>query len=88
MYRRKIDMFYCFEGESEVEFTLIEENFAHCQCYSFSYKVKDYNDWINLYNKLLDDFDAEYDDKVADVIETLVKQFWKEKEVCDSATQE
>lgn len=88
MYRRKIDMYYYFDGESDVEFKLIEETLAHCQNYSFDYKLKDFNDWTKLYNKLLDDFDAEYDDKLADVIEMLVKQFWKEKEKCDSAIQE
>jgi len=87
MYR-KINMYYCFNGESDVEFNLTEENFAHYQNYSFDYKVKDFKDWTDLYNKLLDDFDAEYDDKASEVIETLVKQFWKEKEKCDSVTQE
>lgn len=88
MYRRKIDMYYCFDGEKDVEFNLIEETLAHCRNHSFDYKVKNFKHWTDLYNKALEDFDAEYDDKIADTLETLCKQFWKEKEKCDSATQE
>lgn len=88
MYIRKTDMYYCFEGKSEVEFTLKEETYGCCRIHKFSYKIKDYLDWTRLYNSALEDFDAEYDEVIADTLETLCKQLWKEKEKCNSVTQE
>ena len=85
---RKIDIYYCFD-DKEVNITIKEEKLMHYQCRSISYNYKDYLDWIELYNTTLDDFDAEYDEEIADGLETLCNQFWKEKDnLCDSAIQE
>ncbi len=87
MYKRKIDMYYCFD-EKSVQITITKENHMHYQHYSISYNHNDYIDWMDLYNKTLDDFDAEYDEEIANGLDILCKQFWKEKEKCDSAIQE
>lgn len=80
---------YWYADKEEICFVCKEENEMHYNHYEKSYLIKDFKNWASLYNKTLDDFDAEYDDVIASGLEALCKQFWKEKdEICDSVTQE
>lgn len=38
------------------------------------YNLNDYETNVDLYNTMLDDFDAEYDDDLSDMIEGIAKQ--------------
>ena len=38
------------------------------------YNLNDYKTNVDLYNTMLDDFDAEYDDDLSDMIEEIAKQ--------------
>lgn len=84
---RKIDMYYNYDND-EITIICKEENDTHYQHYEVMYHLEDFKNWAQLYNKTLDDFDAEYDDALAEGLETLCRQFWKENELCDSVTQE
>jgi len=87
MYKRKINVYYSFD-DTNVTFELNEENYMHYQTYTITYEIDKFGDWVDLYNKLLDDFEVEYDDKIPNMLESLCAQFWEEKEKCDSVTQE
>lgn len=84
---RKVDIWYSFNDE-EIYITLNDETLCHYVDQSVTYIINDFKDWTDLYNKLLEDFEAEYDDKVANALEVICKQFWKENKLCDSVTQE
>lgn len=85
---RKVDM-YWYADKEETCIRHKEENNMICSLYEFTYRLNDFNNWTDLYNKAIEDFDAEYDDMIAEGLETICLQIWKEKDkICDSATQE
>ena len=78
---RKIDILCNFDCEgNRIYITLREEAYEYYGSHERTYNLKDYNGSTELYNKLLDDFDAEYDDEVAHGFNRLCMQIYDEKE--------
>lgn len=79
---RKIDIWYSICDE-EVTFDITETTSVNWKYTSYTYKIKDfkdYKDWTNLYDKVLDDFEADFDDSLSRGLEDIIKLFWKEKD--------
>ena len=78
---RKITVICDFNDTSDiVTFTLREEMKEYYESQEQDYDLTEYKTSIELYNKLLDDFDAEYDDEVANGFDRLCMQIFDEKE--------
>lgn len=84
---RQICIRYWFDKD-QIMLTLAEEKLQKWTTITLQYGIDDFEDWTELYNRALNDFDAEYDDDVAEGLEITCEQFWKEKEKCDLVTQE
>lgn len=76
---RKIDIWYSIY-DGEVTFAVTETTSANWKDTSYTYKIKDFKDWTNLYNRAIDDFEAEYDESLSRGLEDIIKIFWKEKD--------
>ena len=79
---RKLEIWYSMY-DGEVTFDLTETTSVNWKKTSYTYKIKDfkdYKDWTNLYNRALDDFQAEFDEEIATGLEEIIKLFWKEKD--------
>lgn len=78
---RKINVLCDFNNSNDiVTFTLREEMEEYYSSQEEDYNLNQYNTSSNLYNKLLDDFNAEYDDEVARGFHKLCLQIFDEKE--------
>jgi len=85
---REVCIRYCFD-KNEVMFTLGKETYHRWSMQSAHYEITKFDDYYELYNVLIEDFDVEYDEDICEGLEVLCQQFWKEKdEVCDTVTQE
>lgn len=78
---RKITITYDFNyDKTTITFTLKEITDEYYSSLERQYDFKEYLNSTLLYNKLLDDFDAEYDDEIAYGLSELVNQIFNEKE--------
>lgn len=75
---RKLEIWYSMY-DGEVSFDVTETTSVNWKNTSYTYKIKDFEDWTNLYNRAIDDFQAEFDDEMSRGLEDIVKLFWKEK---------
>lgn len=76
---RKLDIWYSMY-EGEVTFDVTETTSVNWKYTSYTYKIKDFKEWSNLYNRALDDFEAEFDEELSRGLEDIIKLFWKEKD--------
>lgn len=79
---RKIEIWYSMD-EEEVTFDVTETTSVNWKNTSYTYKIediKDFEHWSNLYNRALDDFQAEFNEEIARGLEEIIKLFWKEKD--------
>lgn len=74
---RKIVMHYYVVGGNEVTFNISEEATAEYTSISMTYDLNKYSE-EQLYNKMLDDFDAEFDDEIASGLNVLTRQVYKQ----------
>jgi len=74
---RNINIFYYLIGNENVTFNLNVETTADYTSKTITYDIKDYDE-VELYNKMLDDFDAEFDDEIANGLNVLTRQVYKE----------
>ena len=58
---RKLEIWYSMH-DGEVTFDVTETTSVNWKNTSYTYKIEDYKDWTNLYNRVIDDFQAEFDD--------------------------
>lgn len=78
---RKIEITCDFNHDGTiVTFTLREIEDEYYSSKEQYYDLNKYKTSTDLYNKLLDDFDAEYDDEVAHGFNRLCMQIYDEKE--------
>lgn len=78
---RKIAITYDFNYDKTIiTFTLKEIRDEYYSSLESQYEFKEYLNSTLLYNKLLNNFDAEYDDEIAWGLNTLVNQIFNEKE--------
>ncbi len=80
MYR-KIKGFYKIEdknivkGKDFVLITIIEINKNGIESTTIEYDLSKFDDLVvSFHNQVLDDFDAEYDDELADVVDYIVNE--------------
>lgn len=74
---RKIVIYYYVQNGNNVTFNVSEESTAEYTSTSISYDVDKYKE-EDLYNTMLDDFDAEFDDEIASGLNVLTRQLYKE----------
>ena len=76
MNNRKIDSNMQILENGSFKVTIIDTLFdlTKVSLDSYVYKITDYKDKTDLYNKMLDDFCAEYDHDKASVIDRIFKQ--------------
>ncbi len=74
---RKLEIWYSMH-DGEVTFDVTETTSVNWKNTSYTYKIEDYKDWTNLYNRVIDDFQAEFDDEMSRGLEDIIKLFWKE----------
>ena len=65
-------------GNDSVSFYITDESTRAITRYVKVYVLADFEGQVELYNKLLDDCNAEYDDELADVLEMITNQLYKE----------
>lgn len=79
MLWRKVMIDYYRDNDSEVVIKIEEEYKGVYLIEERRYDLKDYNTQSELYNKTLDDFDEEYDDTVANALDQITTQIFKER---------
>lgn len=80
MYR-KIELSYNLDKKKKIlTIYYVEENKQHLKNIVKEYDTSKYDDEMVLYNQVLDDLDAEYDDNLAELIDRLIKKAVKENE--------
>ena len=76
---RNIKVLYKLNNEKDsVSFYITDESARAITRYVKVYSLADFKGVWEIYNKLLDDCNAEYDDELADVLEMITNQLEKE----------
>lgn len=76
---RRIDMTYELnDDKTVVTITLVDENNYNVTKHIKEYDLMKIDETGMLYNQMLDDFGAEYDDELADTIDRIVNKIEKE----------
>ena len=78
MLCRKVMVDYYGDYDSEVVIKIEEESNGLYLIEERRYDLKDYDTQSDLYNKTLDDFDKEFDDEIANALDKITKQIFKE----------
>lgn len=80
MYR-KIELNYSLNDDKSIlTIEMQEETTNSCQGLVKEYNLLEFDDNTILYNQTLDDFDAEYDELLANLLEKLIDKVLKENE--------
>lgn len=78
---RKIDITYKLNDNlTLLTIDLIDESNNNITRYVREYDLIQYDEPMILYNQMLDDFNAEYDDELADTINRIVDKIGKESD--------
>lgn len=78
---RRIEMTYDYNNDNLITIYLTDESENNITKQVKEYSIDIYNkkptleeNQVNFYNQMLNDFDAEYDDDLADIIDKIVKK--------------
>lgn len=78
MFWRKVIVDYYRDDDTEFVIKIEEESEGIFLIDERRYDLKDYDTQSDLYNKTLDDFDKEFDDEIANALDKITKQIFKE----------
>jgi len=78
MFWRKVIVDYYRDDDTEFVIKIEEESEGIFLIDERRYDLKKYQTQSDLYNKTLDDFDKEFDDEIANALDKITKQIFKE----------
>ena len=80
MFWRKVIVDYYRDDDTEFVIKIEEESEGMYLIEEHRYDLKKYPTQSDLYNKTLDDFDKEFDDTIANALDKITTQIFKEVE--------
>ena len=80
MFWRKVIVDYYRDDNTEFVIKIEEESEGIYLIEEHRYDLKKYQTQSDLYNKTLDDFDKEFDEAIANALDEITKQIFKEVE--------